>query len=192
MSPRGVFGYPYSQLPRDGFFSVCDLGFQWSLQDGSFHPGGLFACVGQVGMGAFTPNPPDSRDNGGVKVQYADLCAKYMSSLEGFRIVGVWEGEEGVATKKKRNGGLQWWSSGMVRVSARERERERERGRGLGHGRAGHAEAAHRSASGAPGSLQLFFLILLIFFNLFNVHCLSPTSTLNNPKVPPLSLSLSL
>ena len=91
---------------RDGFFSVCDLGSQWSLQDGSFHPGGLFASVGQVGMGAFTPNPSDSRDNGGVKVPYADLCAKYMSSLEGFRIVGVPEGEEGVVTKK-RNGGLQ-------------------------------------------------------------------------------------
>jgi solute carrier family 25 phosphate transporter 23/24/25/41 len=90
---------------RDGFFSVCDLGSQWSLQEGSFHPGGLFASVGQVGMGAFTPNPPDSRDNGGVKVPYADLCAKYMSSLEGFRIVGVREGEEGVVTKKK-NGGL--------------------------------------------------------------------------------------
>jgi solute carrier family 25 phosphate transporter 23/24/25/41 len=30
-----------------------------------------------------------------------------MSSLERFRIVGVWEGEEGVVTKKKRNGGLQ-------------------------------------------------------------------------------------
>lgn len=91
---------------RDGFFSVCDLGSQWSLKEGSFHPGGLFASVGQVGMGAFTPNPSDSRDNGGVKVPYADLCAKYMSSLEGFRIVGVREGEEGVVTTKKNNSGL--------------------------------------------------------------------------------------
>jgi solute carrier family 25 phosphate transporter 23/24/25/41 len=30
-----------------------------------------------------------------------------MLSLEGFWIVGVQEGEEGVVTKKKRNGGLQ-------------------------------------------------------------------------------------
>ncbi|KAG2700106.1 hypothetical protein I3760_07G217600 [Carya illinoinensis] len=75
---------------RDALFSVCDLGSQWSLQEGFFHPGGLFASVGQVGMGFdVSPNPPDSRDNGDVKAPYPDLYAKYMSSLEGFRIVGV-------------------------------------------------------------------------------------------------------
>ncbi|KAF5461421.1 hypothetical protein F2P56_017525 [Juglans regia] len=91
---------------RDGFFSVCDLGSQWSLQEGFFHPGGLFASVGQVGMGfGVSPNPPDSRDNRGVKVPYTDLYAKYTSSPEGVRIVGVRE-EEGIVKKKKTKNGL--------------------------------------------------------------------------------------
>ncbi|KAM3759308.1 hypothetical protein ACB098_01G110700 [Castanea mollissima] len=93
---------------RDGFFSVCDLGSPspWNLQDGSpyFHPGGLFASVGQVGMGfGVSPNPSDSRDNGGVKVPHSDLYAKYVSSIEGFRIVK----EEVVELEKsKKKGGL--------------------------------------------------------------------------------------
>nr|XP_023893207.1 adenine nucleotide transporter BT1, chloroplastic/mitochondrial-like [Quercus suber] len=93
---------------RDGFFSVCDLGSPspWNLQDGStyFHPGGLFASVGQVGMGfGVSPNPSDSRDNGGVKVPHSDMYAKYMSSIEGFRIVK----EEVVEVEKnKKKGGL--------------------------------------------------------------------------------------
>ncbi|XP_050268469.1 adenine nucleotide transporter BT1, chloroplastic/mitochondrial [Quercus robur] len=93
---------------RDGFFSVCDLGSPspWNLQDGStyFHPGGLFASVGQVGMGfGVSPNPSDSRDNGGVKVPHSDMYAKYMSSIEGFRIVK----EEVVELEKnKKKGGL--------------------------------------------------------------------------------------
>ncbi|KAG2691501.1 hypothetical protein I3843_08G012900 [Carya illinoinensis] len=91
---------------RDGLFSVCDLGSQWSLQEGFFHPGGLFASVGQVGMGfGVSPNPPDSRDNRGVKVPYTDLYAKYTSSPEGVRIVGVRE-EEGIVKKKKTKNGL--------------------------------------------------------------------------------------
>ncbi|XP_041022763.1 LOW QUALITY PROTEIN: adenine nucleotide transporter BT1, chloroplastic/mitochondrial-like [Juglans microcarpa x Juglans regia] len=86
---------------RDGLFSVCDLGSQWSLQEGFFHPGGLFASVGQVGMGfGVSPNPPDSRDNRGVKVPYTDLYAKYVVP-EGVRIVGVRE-EEGIVKKKKK------------------------------------------------------------------------------------------
>ncbi|KAL4650932.1 hypothetical protein ACB092_01G122700 [Castanea dentata] len=91
---------------RDGFFSVCDLGSPspWNLQDGYFHPGGLFASVGQVGMGfGVSPNPSDSRDNGGVKVPHSDLYAKYVSSIEGFRIVK----EEVVELEKsKKKGGL--------------------------------------------------------------------------------------
>lgn len=84
---------------RDGFFSVCNLGSQWSLQDGSYHPGGLFASVGQVGMGfGVSPNSPNPRDDGGVKVPYADLYMKY---VDGIRNGGVKE-EEGVV--KKKNG----------------------------------------------------------------------------------------
>lgn len=92
---------------QDGFFSLCDLGSQRSLQEGFFHPGGLFASVGQVGMGfGVSPNPPDSRDNGCAKVPFTELHAKYMSSLEGFRIAGVREeGEEGVAKQKKTKKG---------------------------------------------------------------------------------------
>lgn len=86
---------------RDGFFSVCNLGSQWSLQDGSYPPGGLFASVGQVGMGfGVSPNPPNPRDDGGVKVPYADLYEKYM---DGIRNGGVKE-EEGVLKNKKKNG----------------------------------------------------------------------------------------
>lgn len=92
---------------QDGFFSLCDLGSQRSLQEGFFHPGGLFASVGQVGMGfGVSPNPSDSRDNGCAKVPFTEWHAKYMSSLEGFRIAGVREeGEEGVAKHKKTKKG---------------------------------------------------------------------------------------
>nr|GMD52859.1 WAT1-related protein At2g39510-like [Ipomoea batatas] len=43
---------------KDGFSSNSQLGFQWSLQEANFCPGGLFACVGQMGgnmsVGDFT------------------------------------------------------------------------------------------------------------------------------------------
>ncbi|KAF3949955.1 hypothetical protein CMV_024234 [Castanea mollissima] len=104
---------------RDGFFSVCDLGSPspWNLQDGSpyFHPGGLFANVGQVGMGfGVSPNPSDSRDNGGVKVPHSDLYAKYVSSIEGFRIVK----EEVVELEKskKKDFGLSRTAVGLKTV----------------------------------------------------------------------------
>ncbi|CAL5440291.1 unnamed protein product [Camellia sinensis] len=90
---------------RDGF---SDLGLQWSLPEGSYHPGGLFASVGQVGnnMGfGISPNSPNSRDNnGGFKLPYTDLYVKYVSSPEGFRIVGVPEGTEEEGLRKKKSG----------------------------------------------------------------------------------------
>ncbi|KAF7830279.1 adenine nucleotide transporter BT1, chloroplastic/mitochondrial-like [Senna tora] len=92
---------------RDGFFSVCGLDSQWNLQEGYHHPGGLFASVGQVGMGFGIqpqPNPSDSRDNGGVKFPYAELFVKYVESHGKVRIAGISEEEEGVQSKKK--GGL--------------------------------------------------------------------------------------
>ncbi|KAL5559325.1 hypothetical protein UlMin_035536 [Ulmus minor] len=83
----------------EGGFSVSGLGSQWSSLDGYYHPGGLFASVGQVGMGfGVSPNPPN-RDDGAIKFPYADLYMKY---VEGIRNVVVQE-EEGV---KKKNGGL--------------------------------------------------------------------------------------
>uniref|UniRef100_A0A5B6ZMI1 Adenine nucleotide transporter BT1 n=1 Tax=Davidia involucrata TaxID=16924 RepID=A0A5B6ZMI1_DAVIN len=101
---------PVLEGKKDGLFSVSGLGFQWSLQGGSSHPGGLFASVNQVGnMGCgISPNSPNSRDNnGGLKLPYADLYVKYVWSPEGFRIVGIPEAEEGnVKKKKKKRGGL--------------------------------------------------------------------------------------
>ncbi|KAG5585757.1 hypothetical protein H5410_046191 [Solanum commersonii] len=74
-----------------------------------FCPGGLFASVGQMGsmgFGVSSPNPSDSWDeNGGFKVPYFDLCMKYLSFSEGFKIVGNGE-EEGVVKEKKKKDGL--------------------------------------------------------------------------------------
>ncbi|CBI21022.3 unnamed protein product, partial [Vitis vinifera] len=68
---------------RKGVFPNCDLGLQWGLQEGAFHPGGLFASVGQVGMGfGISPNSPNSRDNNnaGLKLPCMDL---YVNSNKG-------------------------------------------------------------------------------------------------------------
>nr|GLL17278.1 adenine nucleotide transporter BT1, chloroplastic/mitochondrial [Ipomoea trifida] len=80
-------GMQVLEWKKDGFSSNSQLGFQWSLQDANFCPGGLFACVGQMGgnmsVGVSSPDPSDSRDeNGGFKLPYFDLYAKYISSLE--------------------------------------------------------------------------------------------------------------
>ncbi|XP_042513092.1 adenine nucleotide transporter BT1, chloroplastic/mitochondrial-like [Macadamia integrifolia] len=101
---------------RDGLFSSPGINIQWGLQEGSFHPGGLFASVGQMGMGfgiSPNPNPQNSRDNG-LKLPYTDLYVKYVSSPEfGFRIVGVppepvvGEAEEALeGLMRKKKGGL--------------------------------------------------------------------------------------
>lgn len=87
---------------------------QWSSINGidNFHPeGGLFACVGQMGMGfGVSPNPPNPQDNGGgsFKLPYMDLYVKYVSSPEGFKIVGVPEAieEDDEKAKRKKKGGL--------------------------------------------------------------------------------------
>ncbi|XP_059640520.1 adenine nucleotide transporter BT1, chloroplastic/mitochondrial-like [Cornus florida] len=102
---------PVSEGKRDGFFSGSELGFQWSLQEGSFHPGGLFASVNKVGNMGFgiSPNSPNSRDNNhGLKLPYTDLYVKYVSSPEGFRIVGVPEANTEEETLKKKRGGLKF------------------------------------------------------------------------------------
>lgn len=74
---------------KDGFFSISDLGYQWSFQDGQYLPGGcLFASVNQ--------GFPNSSNNSSIKSLYSDLYVKYLS------FVGVQE-EEGAFKKK---GGL--------------------------------------------------------------------------------------
>ncbi|CAK9169251.1 unnamed protein product [Ilex paraguariensis] len=48
----------------DGSFPNSGIGFLWCRQDDSFHPGGLFASVGQIGMGfGISPNTPNSTEN---------------------------------------------------------------------------------------------------------------------------------
>ncbi|XP_019188897.1 PREDICTED: adenine nucleotide transporter BT1, chloroplastic/mitochondrial [Ipomoea nil] len=91
-------GMQVLEWKKDGFSSNTQLGFQWSLQDASFCPGGLFACVGQMG-GSMS----DSRDENGPGFKLPpnfDLYAKYFSSLEGFKILG--NSEEEVAARKKK------------------------------------------------------------------------------------------
>ncbi|KAM4125349.1 hypothetical protein ACB094_01G302900 [Castanea mollissima] len=47
------------------------INIQWSPQESSFHSGGLFASVGQAGMGVgIPPNPKSTKDNG-VKSLYS-------------------------------------------------------------------------------------------------------------------------
>ncbi|GMI81143.1 EMBRYO DEFECTIVE 104, suppressor of high stearate content 1, SODIUM HYPERSENSITIVE 1 [Hibiscus trionum] len=98
MSKRGMALFDDK---RDGVFSICDLGSQWSLEPNNSYPGGLFASVGQVGMGfGVSPNSPNPRDNGGTKPPFSDLFVKYLP----IRVVGLLEGE--AASKKKKKSGL--------------------------------------------------------------------------------------
>ena len=87
---------------KDGFFSICDLGSQWNLEQNNYYPGGLFASVGQMGMGfGVSPNSPNPRNNGGTKAPFSDLFVKYLPSQEEIRIVEVPEGEAALKMKKK-------------------------------------------------------------------------------------------
>ncbi|KAK2446023.1 adenine nucleotide transporter BT1, chloroplastic/mitochondrial [Trifolium repens] len=95
---------------RDGFFSVSDLGFQSHHEDYCY-PGGLFASVGQmgIGFGVQQPNPPDSSQNGDdPKLPFNELYVKYIQSLWKFEPNGVknvnGEGEEVVKVKNKNGG----------------------------------------------------------------------------------------
>lgn len=100
MAKRGTQVLDYK---RDGFFSVFDLGSQWSIQEGHFHPGGLFASVGQMGVGfGISPNYSNSSNSSAAhdetKPLYTDLYMKYVSSSEAV------DAEEAVVEKKKKRG----------------------------------------------------------------------------------------
>ncbi|CDP13493.1 unnamed protein product [Coffea canephora] len=95
------------QYKSDGFSSNSQFRFQWSLlPDDNLYPvGGLFASVGQVGNMGFgvspnSPNPRGENQKDGFKLPCTDLYVKYVSSPEGFKIVGIPE-EEGAVKKKK-------------------------------------------------------------------------------------------
>ncbi|KAK5842928.1 Protein brittle-1, chloroplastic/amyloplastic [Gossypium arboreum] len=87
---------------KDGFFSVCNSGSQWSLDQNNVYPGGLFASVGQMGIEfGVSPDSPSPRDNGGIKAPFSDFFLNYLPSQEETRVVGVAEGEAASKTKKK-------------------------------------------------------------------------------------------
>ncbi|KAF7817240.1 adenine nucleotide transporter BT1, chloroplastic/mitochondrial [Senna tora] len=102
----GLMGRKAIQLfddNRDRLFSISGLGSQWSPQDGYYHPGGLFACVGQMGMGfGVQPNASDPRNNGDEKLPYTELYVKYVQSQSQGKveISGVKE-EEGIKSKNR-------------------------------------------------------------------------------------------
>ncbi|GKV42090.1 hypothetical protein SLEP1_g49535 [Rubroshorea leprosula] len=90
----------------DGLFSICNLGSKWSLTERHPYPGGLFASVGQMGIGfGVSPNSTNSRDNSGVKSPYTELYEKYVASPQEIRLVGIPEGE-GTVKKKEKKAGL--------------------------------------------------------------------------------------
>ncbi|KAK8697623.1 hypothetical protein V6N13_113764 [Hibiscus sabdariffa] len=102
MGKRGILLFDDK---RDGFFSLSDSGSQWSLEQNNCYPGGLFASVGQMGMGfGVSPSSPNPRDNGGIKAPFSDLFLKYLPFQEEIRVVGVPEEEASLKRKKKKVG----------------------------------------------------------------------------------------
>jgi len=97
--------------------SVPDFGLSWNLQESFYHAaaggGGLFASVGQMGVGfGVSPNSsnPNPKDNG-IRIPCTDLYVKYVSPEFGFRLVGsptVSDAGEEVLeeAKPKKKGGL--------------------------------------------------------------------------------------
>ncbi|CAL9117825.1 unnamed protein product [Musa textilis] len=95
------------------FLPIPELGFSWN--EGFYPSGGLFASVGQMGVGfGVSPNPPNPSDNG-VKVPGTDLYVKYVSPDAGYRVLGTPAKPaaeatnvmaEVVANKKQKKGGL--------------------------------------------------------------------------------------
>ncbi|KAF8052545.1 hypothetical protein N665_1546s0008 [Sinapis alba] len=81
----------------NGFFSVSDLGSDWSLQNPNYRP--VFASVNQLGAGfgsgfgsGSIPDPPN-RDNNSFTAQLNDLCTKYLpfkeEEVEEEQVIGV-------------------------------------------------------------------------------------------------------
>ncbi|KAL0013809.1 hypothetical protein SO802_000878 [Lithocarpus litseifolius] len=60
-----------AKVNKDVVVLSSGVNIQWSPQEGSFRSGGLFASVGQAGMGlGIPPNPKNTKDNG-VKSLYS-------------------------------------------------------------------------------------------------------------------------
>ncbi|KAJ1404852.1 Mitochondrial substrate/solute carrier [Sesbania bispinosa] len=112
----GGRGIPLFDDKRDNLFSISYLGSQWGVhnQEGYYQPGGLFASVGQMGMGfgVQPPNPSssssDSQGNSsGMRIPCTELYVRYVQSEGKVKIVGVPDEDEeevveGVKKNKKR------------------------------------------------------------------------------------------
>ncbi|KAH0450007.1 hypothetical protein IEQ34_020699 [Dendrobium chrysotoxum] len=101
-------GFPLLESKKDGFPSIPELGFSWNLQEEFYPLGGLFASVGQMGVGfGISPSSPNRRENSAVAS--TDLYVKYVSSEFVHRIpseavvaaAGVME-EDGFKKAEKR------------------------------------------------------------------------------------------
>lgn len=68
---------------RDVVFSSSGIKLQWSIQEGdNFRSCGLFASVGQAGMGlGISPNPPSSLESN-AKLPYTSLNSTFVSMPE--------------------------------------------------------------------------------------------------------------
>lgn len=93
-----------------GLFANSRIGFLCCPQDECYHPGGLFASVGQMGSGiGLSPNSPKSSDNG-LKFPDWNLYTKYVLPEFSSRFAEILEGKveyvEGVKEKNKKKGGV--------------------------------------------------------------------------------------
>ncbi|CAL9180724.1 unnamed protein product [Musa hybrid cultivar] len=100
----------------DGFLlPFPGLGFSWNPQEGFYRSDGLFASVGQMGVGfGISPNSPKPTNNS-AKVPGTDLYVKYVSPEVGCRVLGAATAstveatdviEEAVVRKNEKKGGL--------------------------------------------------------------------------------------
>ncbi|XP_065015813.1 adenine nucleotide transporter BT1, chloroplastic/mitochondrial-like [Musa acuminata AAA Group] len=105
----------------DGLFLLPfpELSFSWNLHEGFYPTGGLFASVGQMGVGfGVSPNTSNPTNNS-VKVSGTDLYMKYVSPEVGYRALetpaadpaetvaeATDVAEEVVVKKEKKKGGL--------------------------------------------------------------------------------------
>lgn len=105
---------------RHAFFSISNLGSQWAdvdVQEQGYynhfhHPGGLFASIGQMGMGFGGVQQPNSSSdsssqrNNGMRIPCTELYIRYVQSEGKVKILGVPDEDEdeiveGVKGKKK-------------------------------------------------------------------------------------------
>ncbi|KAE7998860.1 hypothetical protein FH972_003359 [Carpinus fangiana] len=99
---------------KDVVVSSSGMKIQWSPQEGSSLSGGIFASVGQAGMGFGIPSNPQNPIEKGIEFLYSTSHMMYVSMPEsGFRFPGTPElvtgeslevGEEGLVRKKKKGG----------------------------------------------------------------------------------------